>query len=32
MLGETPEWFEPAPRVTSTFDGRFLGLEVRYVF
>ncbi|CAE1234400.1 NBAS [Acanthosepion pharaonis] len=27
MLGETPEWFEPAPRVTSTFDGRFLGLE-----
>lgn len=27
MLGETPEWFEPAPRVTNTFDGRFLGLE-----
>ncbi|CAI9734159.1 neuroblastoma-amplified sequence-like [Octopus vulgaris] len=27
LLGAHPEWFEPSPRVTSTYEGRFLGLE-----
>ncbi|GAB1605191.1 neuroblastoma-amplified sequence-like [Argonauta hians] len=27
LLGANPEWFEPSPRVTTTYDGRFLGLE-----
>ena len=28
MLGTSPEWFEPMPRVTEAYDGGFLGLEV----
>ncbi|KAK3097270.1 hypothetical protein FSP39_008222 [Pinctada imbricata] len=28
LLGTSPEWFEPASRVTAVHDGGFLGLEV----
>jgi hypothetical protein len=28
LLGKSPEWFEPAPFVSSAHDGGFLGLEV----
>ena len=29
LLGNSPEWFEPAPLITSARDESFLGLEVR---
>ncbi|KAJ8315923.1 hypothetical protein KUTeg_006524 [Tegillarca granosa] len=32
LLGNSPEWFEPAPRVTPVHDGGFLGLEVESKF
>ncbi|KAL5004597.1 hypothetical protein ScPMuIL_018053 [Solemya velum] len=32
LLGTSPEWFEPAPRVTVVHDGGFLGLEVESKF
>lgn len=28
LLGTSPEWFEPSPRITEAHDGGFLGLEV----
>ena len=28
LLGSSPEWFEPSPRVAQAHDGGFLGLEV----
>ena len=28
LLGTSPEWFEPAPIITSAKDESFLGLEV----
>ena len=31
LLGTSPEWFAPAPRVSSAQDGGFLGLEVRWI-
>ena len=31
LLGNQPEWFEPAPRLSEVHDGGFLGLEVNLV-
>lgn len=31
LLGNQPEWFEPAPRISGVHDGGFLGLEVGYL-
>jgi hypothetical protein len=28
LLGNSPEWFEPSPRLTEAHEGGFLGLEV----
>lgn len=28
LLGNQPEWFEPAPRLSEVHNGGFLGLEV----
>ena len=28
LLGSHPEWFEPAPKLSSMYNGGFLGLEV----
>ncbi|XP_053405478.1 NBAS subunit of NRZ tethering complex-like [Mercenaria mercenaria] len=32
LLGNQPEWFEPAPRLSEVHDGGFLGLEVECRF
>lgn len=29
LLGSSPEWFDPAPRLSMATEGGFLGLEVR---
>jgi hypothetical protein len=31
LLGNQPEWFEPAPRLSEVHDGGFLGLEVKFL-
>jgi hypothetical protein len=31
LLGNQPEWFEPAPCLSSVHNGGFLGLEVRLI-
>ncbi|XP_025077701.1 neuroblastoma-amplified sequence-like [Pomacea canaliculata] len=32
LLGTSPEWFEPSPRITEAHDGGFLGLECELRF
>ena len=30
LLGNQPEWFEPAPKLSEVHNGGFLGLEVKF--
>ncbi|XP_048258558.1 NBAS subunit of NRZ tethering complex-like isoform X1 [Haliotis rufescens] len=32
FLGQSPEWFEPSPRVSESYQGGFLGIECEHRF